>query len=189
MKHPLLVWPQWALMLLISALFYVGFFHLNGWLFSAFEHSQGVNWIFLPAGFRVLLVLALGLPGALGIVLGNLWIDQDHFDASGWTDVVLTGLASGLGPWVVKCWMESRGLLDSRLQHINVSRLLQFVLLYAIVNAVLHQLIRWYFRPEASQPWLDVWPMFVGDTLGALAVLYAMKLGLNCLRQRMQGPA
>ena len=40
----------------ISAALFAGFFRLNELIFSGLEHSQGVNWIFLPAGFRVLLV-------------------------------------------------------------------------------------------------------------------------------------
>ena len=46
-----------AVMVAVSALLYVEFFRLNTLIFSRLEHIEGVNWIFLPAGFRVLLVL------------------------------------------------------------------------------------------------------------------------------------
>lgn len=182
MKHRIVFLAEWALMVLVSAFLFVEFFRLNDLLFASLEYASGVNWIFLPAGFRVLLVLVLGLPGALGIVLGNLWLDQSHLNASAWLGTVLTGLASGLGPWLIKCWMESRGLLNRQLQQITASRLLNFVLIYAVVNAVSHQLIRWNFQHDTSKPWLDVWPMFIGDVLGAMAMLYAMKLALPWLR-------
>mgnify|MGYP001346210927 CR=1 FL=1 len=68
MKHSPGLLAEWALMILLSAFLFVGFFRLNDLLFIAFEHAEGINWIFLPAGFRVLLVLVLGWPGALGIV-------------------------------------------------------------------------------------------------------------------------
>ena len=123
MSKPLASLSQWALMLLISSFLFVEFFRLNDWLFSALEHTHGVNWIFLPAGFRILLVLVFGMPGALGIV-------------------------------------------------------------YALVNAVSHQLIRWTFQPETAKPWLDVWPMFIGDAIGALVMLYVMKLSLPWFRQQ-----
>ena len=48
-----------AVMVALSALLYVTFFRLNDLVFSGFEHIPGVNWVFLPAGFRVLLVLSL----------------------------------------------------------------------------------------------------------------------------------
>lgn len=183
MSKPLASLSQWALILLISGFLFVEFFRLNDWLFSGLEHTHGVNWIFLPAGFRILLVLVFGMPGALGIVLGNLWLDQSQLQAAHSIAVVLIALASGLGPWLVKRWMESLGLLDRQLRDITAHRLLHFVLLYAIVNAVSHQLIRWAFQPETAKPWLDVWPMFIGDAIGALVMLYVMKLSLPWFRQ------
>lgn len=183
MNKPLASLSQWALMLLISSFLFVEFFRLNDWLFSALEHTHGVNWIFLPAGFRILLVLVFGMPGALGIVLGNLWLDQSQLQAAHSIAVVLIAMASGLGPWFVKRWMESWGLLDRQLRDITAHRLLHFVLVYALVNAVSHQLIRWTFQPETAKPWLDVWPMFIGDAIGALVMLYVMKLSLPWFRQ------
>ena len=53
----------------------------------------------------------------------------------------------------------------------------------AIVNALSHQLIRWSFDQPDSQPWLDFWPMFVGDAIGALAILYAVKFSIAGLRR------
>ena len=102
--------------------------------------------------------------------------------------VLLTGLASGYGPWLIKRWMESRGWLDVHLRAISAQRLLQFVLLYAAFNSVSHQCIRWYLLRIESKPWLDAWPMFVGDTLGALLVLYSMKYALTWLGSRAQAP-
>lgn len=187
MKRSPLPLAQWALMIAVSAFLFVGFFRLNDLLFMAFEYARGINWIFLPAGFRVLLVLVLGWPGALGIVGGTFWLDQERLhEPSGWIAVLLTGLASGFGPWVIKHWMESRGWLDVHLRDISAQRLLNFVLLYAVFNSVSHQLIRWYLLHIDSKPWLDVWPMFVGDALGALVVLYGMKYVLTWLSQRSQ---
>ena len=187
MKRSPLPLAQWALMIAVSAFLFVGFFRLNDLLFMAFEYARGINWIFLPAGFRVLLVLVLGWPGALGIVGGTFWLDQERLhEPSGWIAVLLTGLASGFGPWVIKHWMESRGWLDVHLRDISAQRLLNFVLLYAVFNSVSHQLIRWYLLHIDSKPWLDVWPMFVGDALGALVVLYGMEYVLSWLSQRSQ---
>ena len=183
MKNWLSSLLQWALMVFISAFLFVEFFWLNEWLFSTLEHAKGVNWIFLPAGFRVLLVLTLGMPGALGIFCGNLWLDLDQLQGEHWALVLLTASASGLGPWCVKYWMETRHLLDRQLNNITAARLLNFVLIYAIVNALSHQLIRWSFDQPDSQPWLDFWPMFVGDAIGALAILYAVKFSIAGLRR------
>lgn len=185
MKRSLGCIAEWALMVLLSALLFVGFFRLNDLLFSALEHARGINWIFLPSGFRVLLVLVLGWPGALGILGGTFWLDQERLsEPGGWLTVLLTGLTSGFGPWLIKCWMQSRGWLNAHLQSISAQRLLNFVLLYAVFNSISHQFIRWHLLSVDSHPWLDVWPMFIGDALGALVVLYTMKYALLWAGQR-----
>lgn len=177
-----LIWLQCALMVVVSAILFVGFFRFNQWAFSALEHAQGINWIFLPAGFRVLLVLIMGLPGALGIVAGNLWLDQAQVAAGHWLPCAMAALVSGLGPWGVKQWMVSRGRLDHELRNISPAQLIHFILVYAAVNALFHQFIRWNFQLSNSLPWVDVWPMFVGDVVGALAVLYVFRLSLPWLK-------
>lgn len=173
---------QHALLVLGSALLYAGFFHLNHWLTQALAHTPHVNWVFLPAGFRVLLVLGLGWPGALGIMLGNWWIDLDLWTAPLWVSTCLTGVVSGFAPWCVRQAMLHWGRLDAGLEHLSLQRLLEFVLLYAAVNALGHQLL-WAVLPRLeSVAWIDVWPMFVGDLLGALVVLFALQRLLRLWR-------
>ncbi len=181
---------QWALMVLVSAFLFVSFFHLNDWLFESLEYVKGVNWVFLPAGFRVLLVLALGIPGALGIALGTFWLDTHAPVPPPPAEVMLlTCLASGFGPWLVKFWMERRGLLGQDLAQLTSVRLLQFVVAYAAVNAVAHQSIHWFFEQDPLQPWINVWPMFTGDLLGAVIVLYTFKLSLPWLKATLRTKA
>ena len=59
---------------LISATLYFGCFHLNMALFNALELHSGANWIFLPAGVRLLCTLLLGLEGAIGLLIASLII-------------------------------------------------------------------------------------------------------------------
>ncbi len=189
MKLRLSDWLQWVLMVLLSALLFACFFRLNDWLFDWLEYVKGVNWVFLPAGFRVLLVLAMGIPGALGIAVATLWLDTQGTSPPPSEVMLLTCLASGFGPWLVKFGMERLGLLGQNLAELTSARLLQFVLLYAAFNAICHQLIFWGFSPESSRLWLDLWPMFVGDLTGALVVLYTFKLSLPWLRSLFQSRA
>jgi hypothetical protein len=175
---------QWALMSLISAFLFVQFFHLNGWLFSALEHVHGVNWVFLPAGLRVLLVLILGTPGAMGIMMANWWLERDALSSETALPILLTSLVSGFGPWLIRRGMLWKQLLDDRLMHLTSRRLLQFVLAYAALNAFGHQLVWWFLSHHNALPWVDLWPMFVGDTLGALIFLYSFKPVLAWWRQR-----
>lgn len=188
MKPSLLHTLQIATLALVSAILFVELYQLNAWLFAAWEHAQGVNWVFLPAGIRVLLVLAMCTPGALGILLGNLWLNRDQLGLPTLLPIMSIGLASGFGPWLVKWFMEKRGLLDRQLRNISSADLLQYVLLYAAFNAFSHQTVHWVFHTPNTTPWVDVWPMFIGDAIGALVVLYTLKLLLSGLR-RLQSAA
>ena len=43
-----------AVLILVSAVLFVTFFLINDWVFASLEYSEGISWIFLPAGFRVI---------------------------------------------------------------------------------------------------------------------------------------
>jgi len=167
---------------LISAALFVGFFRLNNLIFSALEHSQGVNWIFLPAGFRVLLVLGMGLPGCVGIFLGNLYLDQEHLRHGHATLSLLTGVVSGFTPWVVMRVMNHWRMLSMELKNLNHQQLLNFTLYYAAANAIVHQMLWALLKVHDHQMWVELWPMFVGDLLGALLMLYAFKGLLHMIK-------
>jgi hypothetical protein len=169
---------EMASMVLLSTVLFVELYRLNDWLFDELQYTQGVNWVFLPAGFRVILVLVMGVPGACGILLGNLWLDRADLVLDTALPILATAFVSGFGPWLVRWWMAQRGLIDAQLRRITSAHLLQFVLLYAVFNAVSHQFVHWLFGTTSTTPWVSVWPMFIGDAIGALLVLYAFKLVL-----------
>jgi hypothetical protein len=56
-----------SILVLASALSYYLIFCLNKLLFDNYEFSYGVNWVFIPSGVQLLLVLLAGIEGALGI--------------------------------------------------------------------------------------------------------------------------
>lgn len=172
---------EMAVMVAISAFLYVEFFHLNNFIFSGLEHIEGVHWIFLPAGFRVLLVLGMGLPGAAGILLGNCWLDKDHFNGDTLWLLLMTAVVSGFTPWCVKFAMEQKQLLTRHLHKLTAQNLLQFVLAYAAVNALAHHFVWWALKRPNTNPWVDIWPMFIGDMIGAMLILYTLKLMLPAM--------
>jgi hypothetical protein len=77
--------------------------------------------------------------------------------------------------------MEKKRLLPKQLQKLSAQSLLQFVLAYAAANALTHHLVWWALERPGSDPLVDTWPMFVGDAIGALVILYTLKLMLPTL--------
>lgn len=166
---------------LLSAVLYAGFFLFNGWLFSNLEYREGISWVFLPAGFRVILVLVLGFPGAIGLMLGSWFIDRTLFHDHTSLLAILNGLVSGLMPWLVLKYLYQRKWLSHQLQGLTSRQLLQLTLIFSAASAIGHQLL-WTLlnRPQANI-WVDVWPMFIGDVMGAFLMLYSFKFILDQL--------
>lgn len=169
---------------LISAVLFVGFFQLNKWAFSIFEYSEGISWVFLPAGFRVILVLVMGLPGALGLMLGSWFIDRELFTQSGATLAFLNGVVGGLTPWLVLKYLTYRQWLSPQLQSLNVLQLLNMTLIFAAASALTHQMVWLLLERPHLNIWVDIWPMFVGNALGALLMLYGFKFVLDRVRRK-----
>lgn len=163
----------------LSAVLFVSFFQFNSFAFSAFEYSQGVNWVFLPAGFRVILVLVLGLPGAIGLMLGSWFIDRDLFTGPTYLLALTNGLVAGLTPWLVMKYLQKRQWLSQQLHTISPSQLFQMIVIFAASSAVMHQLVWLLLERPGMNIWVDVWPMFVGNATGTLLMLYGMKFVLD----------
>jgi hypothetical protein len=164
---------------LISAVLFVLFFQFNSWVFSSLEYSDGISWVFLPAGFRVILVLILGLPGAIGLMLGSWFIDSSLFTANAWFFPFVNGVVSGITPWVVMQVLIRRGWLQRQLQFLSGQKLLQLTVIFSAASALTHQLIWWWLERPDVNIWVDVWPMFIGNALGALLMLYGFKFTLD----------
>jgi hypothetical protein len=171
-----------AALALTSGTLFVAFFELNDWIFSSFQYSDGINWIFLPAGFRVILVLTMGLPGAVGLMLGSWYIDSASMTSTAWFFPFINGVVSGLTPWVVMKYLINRGWLEPHLHQMTALRLLQITVIFSAASAISDQLVWWSLEKPDANIWIDVWPMFVGNALGALLMLYSMKFLFDRLR-------
>ncbi len=166
----------------LSAVLFVGFFELNSLMFQAFEHREGINWVFLPAGCRVILVLLLGLPGALGLMLGDWFLGDYLFRERTHLQMLLDGVASGLTPWLVMKFLQKQQWLSEQLQHLSTLQLLNLTLATSAATAMAHQLFwLWLDKPQANI-WVDIWPMFIGNVTGALLMLYGFKFTLDRMR-------
>lgn len=166
-----------------TAILYLLGFEFQGWLFSFTEHVPGVNWFYLPAGLRVLFVLVTGVYGALGITIATIIIDLLHMQELNGASLLLTAIASGFGAWAALALMRFKNLIARDLVGLTSAALLQYALFYSALNALFHQSVWWAFKREGALFMVDVWPMFVGDMLGAVVFLYGLKLIL-VFRQR-----
>jgi len=153
----------------ITALIWIGAFYLNEWVFFSTEKTAFVNLIFLPAGVRILAVLILGWPAAVGLFFGSLITAAPiwHLPAA-----IIPGVISALGP-AAAVFIGTRSMrLRDDLSGINVRQMALISIADGLFNAVPSNLFFWAQHRIVS-PWEDVLPMFVGDLLGTFALLYA----------------
>ena len=177
-------YSRFALFTLIGAAVWLGFMPFYQWLFSWTEHVPGINWVYLPHGVRMILVLLLGAAGALGFTLGAVIHTQltgygPTFDPS--LDIALA-VIPGLAAWVAVMltfghWpgRSLQPMASSNTQAMDGRRLLLLAFVSAILNSTSYLTARYALGNEVHD-WVELWvAMSVGDLFGALLLLYALK--------------
>jgi len=162
----------------------VSFLFLN-WLnelaFIRLEQSAGVNWVFIPAGIRLLSTLLFGLAGFEGLLLVGLYLNFHHFsfgsDFRAWSGAVAGALAPYLASLFARHWFDLR----PRLKGLTPRRLLFTGALCGVMSPVFHHALVWVL--SGTVDWTALAVMIVGDTVGILIVLTAAK-GVIALIER-----
>lgn len=163
---------------LLAGLGYVFFYELNAWLFSQVQVTENVSWVFLPAAIRMLAVLLFEWAGVAGLFLGSIAVILGLFTEQPVHALTLATLSSV--PSLVTARVVQRSLgITANLGGMTGRHLLVFGLAGGLVNSLVHTL---YFagREGSLEPFHGFVPMFVGDSIGTLIVLYA---GAICVRR------
>lgn len=151
-------------------------FKLNMWAFKSLEVNHFVSWIFLPAFIRILSVLLFGWAGVTGLIIGAI-ITSNPADIGHTTPYVLA-LISGVGPMIAVRFCEYVLKLPPTLIGIRPSHLFIFAITGAFVNVSLNG---YYFALHQlpSHPITCLSPMFIGDMLGSIIMLYVASFTLK----------
>ena len=150
-------------------------------LFNTLELHSGANWIFLPAGVRLLCTLLLGLEGAIGLLIASLIISTQTYGEMGLLTNLVSSLISAGAPYLVYRLALINGL-PATLEKLNAAKLALLCLVYAFMSALLHSI--WYTLRSVNTDMLTGFAaMFTGDLVGTLIILYAMKIILAAVRR------
>ena len=157
----------------MTFLVFLSFNWLNELFFIWLEQSNGINWVFLPAGIRLLATLLFGLAGFEGLLLAGLYLNFWHFDFHSdfraWSGAVAGALAPYLATLFARHWFDLRG----RLQGLTVQRLLFTGALCGFMSPIFHHALMWVLTGLVD--WTALAAMIIGDTLGIFAVLTIAK--------------
>ena len=158
--------------ILAAAVLYFGFYHLNELLFSSLEVHKGANWIFLPAGLRLLCTLLLGGEGAIGLLLASLAITFGILNTDIANAIIAPVISAG-APYLIYRFALARGM-PATLEKLNAKSLSLLIVMYAAASSLLHSI--WYAVSGISSDFLSgLAAMFVGDLIGTMIVIYTIK--------------
>lgn len=156
------------------ALLWVGLYHLNGWIFSAFEETGTANWIFLPAALRLIAVLVAGWRGVLGLWFGTMASNASVFDDP-WSEESLgAATVSALAPWLAVAMTRGRLDLRTDLSGLDGFDLMLLSVVCAICSALVHSAYLQWLGFDLATAGSPV-TMFIGNVVGTCLALYLFK--------------
>jgi hypothetical protein len=172
--------PLRALSVLGTALVFVGSLWANQELFAHSEFVRGVNWIYLPAGIRLLSTLLLGVDGALGLLLASWGVNFFYFFPDDPVRSFVGGIIATAAPYAMYRLAREAYGLNASLSNLTAGRLLLLSVAYAIAGPLLHHI--WFYLSGDTQNIVSrFFAMFVGDLSGTLIVIYTLKALLHFL--------
>lgn len=153
---------------------YITLFYFNNYFFSSLEFSMGVNWIYLPSGFRLMFVLIFAEWGAIGLVLASICINNFYYFNGDIFSIVAVGLVSGLSPLIARYLSRDRLGVDLELKNLTASKLIVVSVVFALLSALMHQVL-FVWQGYTENFISSTFVMFVGDLIGTIVILYAIK--------------
>jgi hypothetical protein len=177
-RDPLISLP----MMVVCALLYAVLFFANDWLTQYLVAAPGVNWIYLPAGLRLFLVLIFGFSGALGIAISSIFITLHRGLGDSFLSIIGIGLISGFSPLLAR-YLTIRNLqISTDLSNLTFPIIFSCILIFALSSSGLHQLWFWFMNiPSGSFPNAIV--MFIGDILGSILLIALVKICIDLYKQ------
>jgi hypothetical protein len=170
-------------LVVLSATLFLLVFVANEALFNStqFEFVRGMNWIYLPAGMRLLCTLAFGGAGALGVLIASWITCVFYFFPNDPLRSFAGGMASAAAPYLVYKFAQIYYGLEPSLNNLSPKRLLLLALVYSLANPSLHHL--WLLLHGDPIDGNGFLVMVIGDFLGTLVMLYSIKVLLALLSQ------
>jgi hypothetical protein len=160
----------------ITVLSFLGLNWVNELLFSRLDLTEGVSWVFLPAGVRLLSTLFFGVAGLEGMFLVGVYLNFHHFvfhsDYRSWSGAV----AGSLGPYLASLFAIHWFNLRSRFEALTARRVVLTGLLCGFMSPLLHQTFMWVLTGAVD--WTALTAMVIGDTTGILVVLFVTKAAI-----------
>lgn len=147
---------------------------VNELLFNRLVFVVGVNWIYLPAGARLLCTLLFAEAGAVGLLIASLLVNFFYYFPNDPVRAVAGALLATIAPYGVYLVARHVYGLRASLANLSPAKLLQCAVMFSIAGPLLHHLWFAYYEHKADLAASFV-AMVTGDLSGTLIVLYAAR--------------
>jgi hypothetical protein len=160
-------------MVLATVFLFGAMLAVNEWLFRSLEFAPGINFVYLPAGMRLLCTLLFAEAGAIGLLLVSWWVSFFLFFPGQFERPFIGGVVAAAAPYLVYRGARHFYGLEPSLRNLTSRRLLVLVLAYSVASPLMHHV---YFALNGQDDLLQGFlAMFVGDLTGTLIVIYSLK--------------
>ena len=157
------------------AVAYYVVFDFNKFIFNEYVFSFGVNWVFIPSGLQLVLVLTAVESAAVGIVLASWVIGYTDYFLGSLIFTFITGVITGVSPLISRKISFDFLHIEEDLQNLTFKGIAQMSVIFALLSATLHQL--WFFYNAVSDNFLhSTVVMAIGNLLGTVVVLSLIKV-------------
>ena len=159
-----------ALVVASCALLYYWCFYFNRFIFNQLEFSFGVNWIFIPSGLRLVMVLIAIEEAAIGIVFASFLIGLENYYLESLLKTSVTAIISGGSPLLARIICLNFLGIDKELFKLTPKSILVMSIVFSLLSASLHQL--WFNYNGLNQQFIhSLTVMAIGDLIGTILVL------------------
>lgn len=163
-----------ARMVVATVAMFLAALWINDELFRRLEFVPGINWVYLPAGVRLLATLLFGEAGAVGLLIVSWLVGGLYFFPGDFPRAFAGGIAATVAPYAVYKMAQRFMGLQASLSNLTTRRLMVCALACAVASPLMHHL--WFFLSgERGDLLRGFMVMFVGDLTGTFIVLYTGK--------------
>ena len=167
----------------IGSVIYLLAFALNDFVFKSLLINENVNFIFLPSGLRIFLVLVFNIYGAISIVIGHLLVALFYLNESNPIFSFGTSLTIAVTSLLAR-WVSFKLLkLNFDLRAISFHDILVVTIIFSTFTTIGQQML--LHKLALSKNFTsDALLMFTGDVMGALLCLLFAKYVLHVVNYK-----
>ena len=168
-----------AILVVTSAVLWSVVWIANKYLMAGTHVAPGIDLVFLPAGFRLLIVIVFGVWGALGIFLADPLMFMLEFEQGSIREIFINALISGFAPYftvMAFCRLAGIGSSLAQLKPIHLPLLALAVSFVTPLLFILGHIAEGRTPPDAF--FHNFTAMMTGDFLGCLIVSILARVAL-----------